>query len=154
MGIFDRYPAIYFDAKGKCYLAFGCRRTGMFKAIGESFGDNFAPDILDTLYPSEKMNVENTENGKKKRESKFSQTIKTIPISFEEATYFMEKHPFAEQIKRGSIDLNAVIHGQHDRYNLDAPEKLETFNTVHMHAELYSQTEKNSQTKKEKRMKL
>jgi hypothetical protein len=152
MGIFDKYPAVYFDSKGKCYLAFGCRRTGMFKAIGESFGDNFAPDILDTIYPSENTT---TENGKKKRESKFSQTIKTIPISFEEATYFMEKHPFAEQIKRGSIDLNAVIHGKNDRYNLDVPEKLNTFNTVHMHAELYSQTEKNAHTKvKEKRMKL
>lgn len=148
MGIFDRYPAVYFDAKGKCYLAFGCRRSGKFQAIGESSIPNIIDDIL-------YQNKDFAEDGKKKRNVKFAQTIKTIPISFDEATYFMEKHPFSQNIKSGTIELNSIIHATPGQIIIDYEEKNKIFETVHMHAELYSQTEKSGATKtKEKRLKL
>jgi hypothetical protein len=149
LGIFERYPAVYFDPKGKCFLAFGCRRTGNFNVIGQSFGTDELDQIL---YSSD---IVKTETGKKKREAKFSQTMKSIPITFDEAKYFMNEHPFADYIKRGTIDLNSRIHAPADQVIINHEERQQVFDTVYMHAELYSQTEKNTPSRtKEKRMKL
>lgn len=139
MGIFEQYPAVYMDNKGKCYLTYGSRRMGMFTAIGESV-------MEDVFTPAEP-------DGKKKRKSNFSQTLKSIPISFEEAKFFMNEHPFSEQIKKGTINLNARIHGPTDNFNMSYEEKMRVFDTVYLHAEIHSQSEKEDKPKA-KRMKI
>jgi len=142
LGLFQRYPAIYFDEKGRSFLAFSSRRNGSFKAIGDSYSP--IPDIFDMP----------TEGGKKKRESKFSQTLKVVPISFEEVKYLLNDHPFSENIMHGTHELNARIHGPIDNQNMGYHERKEIFEKVYMHAELYSQTEKTQAPTKQKRMKL
>jgi hypothetical protein len=147
--IFSSYPAIYFDSKGKAFLAYGSRRTGSFKAIGQS---SINDPIFDQTFSHPATEQEGT---KKKRESKFSQNLKTIPISFEEAKFFMNEHPFAENIQRGTFELNAVIHSPTNPDIMNFEEKKKVFDTVYLHAEIHAQAEKDGLNKpKVRRIKI
>jgi hypothetical protein len=140
-GIFSRYPAVYFDGKGNSFLSYSCRATGMFKMIGQnSFGIDYNAIA----------------NESDKKEKKFSQTIKSIPISFEEANYFLEKHLFSEQIKRGSIVLNGRIHAPADNQYISDEEAQKIYETSYLVTKMHSEAKKNNVgiVQKSKRVKL
>ena len=146
--IFSKYPAIYINDKGECFFAFSSRRMGVFKGIGVSNRENPWGD----MYKLEDVNLsEGVVEEKKKREVKFSQTLKTIPISFEEAKFYLNEHPFAENIKRGSINLNGVIHSPPDSL-LNQDTKQEVFNKMMLMAEIATMSNKSSV--KTKRLKI
>lgn len=153
LNVFSRYPAVYFDKKGECYLCFGMKRTGNFKAIGENglYG-NSLPPLDDYLIEDSEVS---SEPQKKKREAKFSQTIKAIPISFVEANYYLNEHPFSEYIKRGSLILNARVHGDVNKMVMGQEEIQETYDTVYLFAKIYNETKQSDNVKpKAKRLKL
>lgn len=139
--IFQKFPAIYINDKGECFFAFSSRRMGVFKAIGSAYNKKIDDDFL----IDEGILVDENGNGneKKKREVKFSQTLKTIPISFEEAKKYLDEHPFSKGIKKGTILLNAVVHSPQDMLQTEE-NKLEIFNKMMMMAEIASSTNKNN----------
>lgn len=148
LNLLDRFPAVFFDKKGESYLAFSSRRMGVFKALGQnSINQNDFMDDVEMIH----INEDGTE--KKKRDVKFSQTLKTIPISFKEATYFMEEHPFSDFIKRGTVELNTKVWGPENQFGLSKEEKDQVFNTILLHAEIYDQT-KGTDKPKAKKFKL
>lgn len=150
MSIFDRYPAVYFDSKGGCYFCYGMRRTGTFKSLGNDSVNQAPSPFIDDFISTDN----NEETTKKKRESKFSQTLKAIPISFDEAKYYLNEHPFSEYIKRGSVVLNARIHSQADKMVLSREEMDEAYNTVYLFAELHNNTKKSEVKTPVKRIKI
>lgn len=149
LNIFERFPAVYFDSKGKSYLSYGSRRTGMFRAIGQSFNPG------NSLLYEDDLNASIEPEGKKKRDVKFSISLKTIPISFDEAKFYMNEHPFSEYIMSGTLDLNSRIHGPVDNFNMSHEEKKKVFETIYLYSEIQSQAEKNGQDKpKPKKIKI
>lgn len=145
--IFHKFPAIYISEKGECFFAFSSRRMGIFKAIGSSYNKKIDDDFM----IDEGILLDESGNEKKKREVKFSQTLKTIPISFEEAKMYLNDHPFSKGIKKGTILLNSVIHNQSDILPTEE-NNLEIFDKMMMMAEIASSANKN--TTKVKKIKI
>lgn len=147
--IFDRFPAIYIDNKGSTFFIFGSRRVGYFKSVAqntvENNGFNWFDDNDTPIIPINK-------DGTEKKQPKFSQTLKAIPISFKEAKFFLEEHPFADKIKSGSLLLNHVIHDQLSG-GITMDEQIKTFDKVWLMAEISSQTSE-VQKNKPRRMKI
>lgn len=144
--IFQKFPAIYINDKGECFFAFSSRRMGVFKAIGNAYNKKDDDFMIDEGIP-----IDEEGNEKKKREIKFSQTLKTIPITFEEVKFYLNEHPFANKIKKGTIDLNSTIHNQADILPTEE-NKLEIFNKMMMMAEIASSS--NKKTSKAKKVKI
>ncbi len=144
--VFQKFPAIYINDKGECFFAFSGRRMGVFKAIGSAYNKKDDDFMIDEGIP-----IDENGNEKKKREIKFSQTLKTIPITFEEAKFYINEHPFAEKIKKGTINLNATIHNQTNILSTEE-NKIEIFNKMMMMAEIASSSNKN--TSKPKKIKI
>lgn len=157
--IIERFPAIYFDAKGSPFFIRGSRRTGIFKSIGmqamSSTNANAALGILDdfddVVSPAPVSTSVTDVVEKKKKEPKFAITLKAIPITFEEAINFMENHEFADKIKSNTIRLNANAWNKQNEY-LDKEKQQEIFDTVFLHAKL--QSENKVQGTKTKRLKI
>lgn len=144
-GLLSRIPLVYIDNKGGCFFAYGSRRMGHFKSISTN-NDSM---LLDPIVIQ--SDLESGKEEKNKRNIKFSQTLKTIPISYEEAKFFLDSHPFSDKIKKDSITLNSVIHaGSLNHNQLSYEERLNIFNTVLLMAEMASQTKDMPQVNKKK----
>ncbi len=144
--VFQKFPAIYINDKGECFFVFSSRRMGIFKAIGSAYDKKDDDFMIDEGIP-----IDENGNEKKKREIKFSQTLKTIPITLEEAKFYLNEHPFANKIKKGTIDLNATIHNQANILHTEE-NQVEIFNKMMMMAEIVGTSNKN--TTKAKKVKI
>lgn len=147
--LLSSFPVIFFDKQGKSYLVFNLRKNGKFKDLGEN---SIVADYLVEDYHIS-FNEVGEVGEKKKRNFKFSQTLKTIPISFEEAKCFMESHPFADFIKKDSIRLNTRVWGE-DKFNLTEEDRLSIFNKILLHAEIQSKELSNIKNIKSKKFKI
>lgn len=151
-GFMTTYPTIFLADKGKMFLICNYRNVAgnqnkiyaeadrIYQESLKEFLNNESEPILENKPINKKIIVERP----------FSINMKGVAITFEEMEYFLNKHPWAEQIRANTVYMNTEIwmKGKNANFGISQQDRETMFTALHLNA-LLANVEKPNVVKKE-----